>query len=135
LYDVVVSKLQSHGFEAIGVDLVTVGKLLKEPAKPMEDNAAHIHEVATRYIDEGKDVIVFMNYHAGIPGSQAVNGLVKKDREAAGKKGGVVGLVYLSSFIITEGESLQSSMGTGAGGLLIMQVHVSVPWRILQFAQ
>jgi len=68
-YDVVVSKLQSHGFEAIGVDLVTVGKPSNEPAKTMEDDAAHIHEVATRYIDKGKDVIVVMNSYAGIPGS------------------------------------------------------------------
>jgi len=117
------------------MDLITVGKPLKEPAKTMEDDAAHIHEVVTRYIDEGKDVIVVMNSYAGIPGSQAVKGLVKKDRKATGKKGGVVGLVYLSSFIIAEGESLQFSMGTGAGGLPdYVQVHVSVPWRILQLS-
>ena len=63
-----------------------------------------------------------------------MKGLVKKDREAAGKKGGVVGLVYLSSFIIAEGESLQSSMGTGAGGLPdYVQVHVSISRRMLRF--
>lgn len=47
-----------------------------------------------------------MHSYGGAPGSEAVAGLSKKERQARGKKGGVVRLVYLAAMALEEGFEL-----------------------------
>ncbi|KAG5768734.1 hypothetical protein H9Q72_003806 [Fusarium xylarioides] len=50
-------------------------------------------------------------------GSQAVRGLSKKEREQAGKKGGVISLIYVSAVTPVEGKTTLDMMGTDSKNL------------------
>ena len=91
----------------------------------MEDDAARIHGIAEKLLDNGKDVVFAMNSYGGIPTTQACHGLSRKEREAAGKPGAVVGLVYLSALLVQEGQSLAESLSSGNGLPDYLQVDVS----------
>lgn len=58
----------------------------------MLEDAARIRDEFTRQADQGNNVILIAHSYAGVPTSTAVAGLSVKDRAAAGKKGGVVGV-------------------------------------------
>ena len=60
---------------------------------------------------EGKDVVIVMHSYGGIPGSGAAIGLGKATRKQEGRKGGVVGLVHSSGFVLSEGLSCADGQG------------------------
>jgi hypothetical protein len=68
-------------------------------------------------VDEGKDLVVLMHSYGGMYGSQAVQGLSKKEREQAGKKGGVTALIYVSAVTPIEGKTTLDMMGTDSKNL------------------
>lgn len=108
-WDVVIDKLHDAGYEALAVELQTVSPPSTAPAKTMADDAAHIHGVVEALADDGEDVVLVMSSYGGIPGTQAVKDLSRKERQAQGKKGGIAALVYVSSLLINEGESSTDS--------------------------
>lgn len=61
--------------------------------------------------DEGKDVLVFMYSYGGMPGAAAATGLAKSQRAQEGLPGGVIGLLFLASFIVPEGLSCAGLQG------------------------
>ncbi|KAJ4322398.1 hypothetical protein N0V84_004869 [Fusarium piperis] len=65
-------------------------------------------------VEAGKDVIVMMHSYGGMYGSQAVQGLSKRERQQSGKKGGVISLVYVSAVTPVEGKTTLDMMGTDA---------------------
>ncbi|KAI6363898.1 hypothetical protein MCOR25_005748 [Pyricularia grisea] len=65
----------------------------------MLEDAARIRDELTRQADQGKNVILIAHSYAGVLTSTAVAGLSVKDRAAAGKKGGVVGVPVQGQFI------------------------------------
>ena len=60
---------------------------------------------------DGKDVIVYTHSYGGIPGGGAAHGLSKSTRSLQGKTGGVVGLIYMSAFVVPQGQSLLEYLG------------------------
>ena len=60
---------------------------------------------------DGKDVVLICHSYGGVPGGAAAYGLSKISRAKEGKKGGVIGLIYMCGFIITEGSSLLGMLG------------------------
>ncbi|KAI9925301.1 hypothetical protein MW887_006228 [Aspergillus wentii] len=72
-----------------------------------------ITTTTTPFIDAGQDVILFMHSYAGMPGSAAaaVTDLAKPSRSRQGKKGGILGLVFLAGFLVPEGVSCTGAQG------------------------
>lgn len=62
-------------------------------------------------LDQGKDVVVFAHSYGGVVGGAAAAGQSKVSRTAAGKLGGVIGLVYCVGNIVREGETLLQAVG------------------------
>ena len=60
---------------------------------------------------EEKDVVIVMHSYSGIPGSGAATGLGKATRKQEGRKGGLVGLVHSSGFVLPEGLSCADGQG------------------------
>ena len=60
---------------------------------------------------EQKDVVIVMHSYGGIPGSGAATGFGKAARQQQGRKGGVVGLVHSSGFVLAEGLSCADGQG------------------------
>lgn len=57
--------------------------------------------------EEGKDVVLLMHSYGGSPGNGSAVGLSKEARERDGKKGGVVGLVFVSAYVAKEGPNIR----------------------------
>ena len=62
---------------------------------------------------DGKEIVMLSHSYGGMPGGGAAYGLSKAFRTQQGDKGGLIGLVYMSSFIVPNGESLKSYLGGG----------------------
>ncbi|KAK5944361.1 hypothetical protein PMZ80_003642 [Knufia obscura] len=88
----------------------------KRPTAKLEDDALYIREVIWAYLTQGKDVVLVMNSYGGLPGTEAIKDLPSRSSLAAEmvtdvRKGAVVGMIYLSSFLPYPGDSLRSMMG------------------------
>lgn len=70
------------------------------------DDAEHIRKTYLNdLVAQGKEIIIVMHSYGGIPGTECVKGLARRDLAAQGKNGGVVSLIYLSAFLVPAGES------------------------------
>lgn len=65
---------------------------------------------------DGKDVVIVMHSYGGIPGSGAAKGYGKAARKLAGRKGGVIGLIQISGFVLPEGLSCADGQGGSLPG-------------------
>ncbi|KAJ9294966.1 hypothetical protein DTO271G3_6528 [Paecilomyces variotii] len=104
----VINKLKALGYETHALLLPSVGG---EGIVTATDDADFIRKTTASLVEEGKDVLMVMHSYGGIPGTESTKGLLKKERELEGKKGGIVGLVYMTAFLLPEGQSLGSFLG------------------------
>jgi pimeloyl-ACP methyl ester carboxylesterase len=91
----------------------------------MADDAAFFHGIVEELADQGKDVVLVTHSYGGVVGTEASKGLSKSERTEAGKDGGLVRLVYLTSVVPTPGNSLGDLMGT----LLPTYIKIDVSWK------
>lgn len=124
LWDTVVDELHNAGYDTLAVEIQTVGPPSTAPAKTMADDAAHIHGIVEALANEGRQVVVVMSSYGGIPGTQAVKGLTRKERQEQGKGGGVAGMVYISSLLVNEGECSEESFAVFASPHEFLRVSV-----------
>lgn len=123
-YDTLIAALHALSYPAVVSDLPSASRLPPAPAASMADDAAHFHGIAESLADEGRDIVIVTHSYGGVPGTEAAKGLAKVDREAEGKKGGVIRLVYLTSIVPAVGGSLVSTMGPVGEAITI---NVCVP--------
>ncbi|KAF7587439.1 hypothetical protein BBP40_007235 [Aspergillus hancockii] len=78
------------------------------------DGANYIRETYLNdLVSQGKEVIIVMHSYAGMPGTESVKGLGRKDLALQGKNGGVVGLIYQSTFLVPARASIESFLPSG----------------------
>jgi pimeloyl-ACP methyl ester carboxylesterase len=73
----------------------------------MADDAAHFHNIAEKLADQGKDIVLVMHSYGGVVGTECSQGLSRTERKEAGKLGGIIRLVYLTSVVPEVGVSLR----------------------------
>ncbi|KAH6887136.1 hypothetical protein B0T10DRAFT_516115 [Thelonectria olida] len=105
--DLLLGKLEQAGFPAEAYSLRTVGN----PDAVVNDDSQYMRSVIIPHLDEDKDVIFIMHSFAGFAGSAAMSNLSRKSRESRGEKGGIIGVVYLSAFVPSEGVSALDMLG------------------------
>jgi hypothetical protein len=88
-YNPFVSQLTAHKYGVVVADLPFVGGKI---AATMTDDAQAIQAVTSKVAGEGKDIVLIIHSYCGVPGTGIAHGVTKKEREALGKKGGVVAL-------------------------------------------
>lgn len=98
------------GYEASITPLLSAGKRDGHPPATMEDDAQHIRKANEALLKQGKDVVLVMHSYGGIPGTESVEGLLKTEREAGGKAGGIIRLVYLTALAPEVGRSINDVM-------------------------
>lgn len=109
-YKSLVTALQESKFEVCTKKLPSVGS-----QKPFEQSVANDAsfietELLLPLANAGKDIILLMHSYGGCPGADAAKGLSKSERKAAGKQGGIVGLIFMCAFVAAEGDSLKSKL-------------------------
>lgn len=102
VYDLLTSPIREKGYEFFPIQLPSVGV---SPGLPdFSADVAAIRSHVTKIIDQdNRDVVLVMHSYSAIPGTEAMGGLAKKERKAAGKKAGVIALVYLASIVPPKG--------------------------------
>ncbi|KAF3006147.1 hypothetical protein E8E14_006653 [Neopestalotiopsis sp. 37M] len=87
-----------------------------DPSEPkrtdVAGDAAAVRTVLERLVrDEGRDLVLVMHSYGGMPGSAAARGLGVADIRAEERKGGILGLVYVTAFIVPEDNSCAGMTG------------------------
>ena len=107
-YEPLTKVLSSHGFPSIALRLPTLGA--SPPDKDLYDDIDYISAQLEELVEQGgKEVIVIVHSYGGIPGSSAARPFVKEERTQQGKKGGVIGVLYISSWATPAGKTVMEA--------------------------
>ncbi|TLD09850.1 hypothetical protein PspLS_12035 [Pyricularia sp. CBS 133598] len=109
LYTEFVAVLKKHGVETVVISSPSVGRREGKPAASMMEDADEIVRVVGELLDAGKEVVLMAHSYGGIPAAQSMERLSVKQRTAAGKKGGVAKMAYLSAIALPLGGSNMDS--------------------------
>lgn len=97
--------LETHGYHVVGARLPSNRQTPPWGQTCLDDAAAVAARILTE-CDAGNDIVLVMHSYGGVPGSSAAKGLLKKDREAHGLKGGIIGLIYIAALVLDEGTKI-----------------------------
>ncbi|KAI0401346.1 alpha/beta-hydrolase [Xylaria palmicola] len=118
-YDPVVEAVSRHGYGIKALHIPSIGLPSgARPGKPptMYDDAAFIADHVTRLADTGHDILLITHSYGGTPATESVRGLSKSERLTQGKKGGIVGLAYMTSLVPEVGQPATTKAGTAPDG-------------------
>ncbi|KAJ5619236.1 hypothetical protein N7510_003220 [Penicillium lagena] len=94
--------MTANGFTTESAVLLSTGTV--SPGNPtMKDDIAAVRQHLQEVVAQGEDVLLVLHSAGGFIGSEAMQGLSKKQRKESGQKGGVVGIVFLSGAVFPEG--------------------------------
>ncbi|KAL8737028.1 MAG: hypothetical protein Q9181_002092 [Wetmoreana brouardii] len=110
-YEKFIASLESQGYAATATSLPSCDSQEPLTVSCSTDATAVRTHILSQLDDEGKDVILICHSYGGIPGAGGASGLSKRARVQEGKKTGVVGLVYVTGFVVPEKSSLLDIMG------------------------
>lgn len=103
-YKPLLSILESAGYPVTAPHLPSTQPI---PAiQSIDPDIEIVRAAITEQLDAGHDVILVTHSYGGVCGSQALQGLVKADRTAAGKTTGVTAMVGIAAILIEEGEAV-----------------------------
>lgn len=122
--DPIAKPLSDAGYTVRGIDLPSCGA--EPPLSEFGPDVDAISKAIAEEADRGQDVVVFMHSYGGIVGTESCRGLGKKERVAAGKKGGVVRLIYCTAFLVGEG-------GLSATGGEMMDIMLTFSPHLQEF--
>ncbi|KKZ61233.1 hypothetical protein EMCG_04151 [[Emmonsia] crescens] len=102
IFDPVLPFLHAAGYPTTAVYLPGLGV---SPGIPdLKPDAEAVNTVVGGLAELGRDVLVVAHSYGGVPTSQALEGLGKKERHAKGLAGGVVGLLFIAAHLPTKGK-------------------------------
>ena len=113
------AQLARAQYQSYHVDLPSIGGTTL-PLTGLAEDVAAVQSVVRGFADCGDEIILLCHSSGGVVGSNAVEGFDVATRKAAGKKGGVVRVVYLSAFMLPAGQSLLGMLG-----------GVPLPWMVV----
>ena len=105
------SQLNVAGFDTVSQRLPSCGSSDPQAQSVTIDAAFIAQDLLMPSINSGKEVVLVMHSYSGGPGAMAAKGLSIVERRAAGQKGGIIGLIFISAFIAQNGQSLLSGGG------------------------
>ena len=107
VYSHFAAELESLGYPTTTTSLPSVNSKSPQTATCTEDSNALRKELLSLIETDEKDVVILAHSYGGLPAGGAAHGLSKTND----KKGGVVGLIYMSAFVVPEGTSLLDYLG------------------------
>jgi pimeloyl-ACP methyl ester carboxylesterase len=107
-FDIIREQLHQRGWETEAVAYPSVGA--EPPTKGLVEDAAAVRAALEKLVNLGKDVVLVVHSYGGLVGQNAVEGLGRKQRQAAGERGGVINFVYLAAFVAPQGVSIKEML-------------------------
>ncbi|KAJ8121116.1 hypothetical protein ONZ43_g2353 [Nemania bipapillata] len=80
----------------------------RPPDSSVDADVKAVREAVRHLVDEGKEVVMLMHSYGGVPGTSALEGLTRKDRQAKDLPGGVVHLIYVAAFMLGLGQNIRT---------------------------
>lgn len=108
-YTPVIHKLNAQGYDTATAELASVG--LVPGLQTWADDISNIQKEIAALADAGKHIVVVAHSYGSLPAGEAIKGFLAREREAEGKKGGVVHFVYVSAFVLPPATSLMDALG------------------------
>ncbi|KAJ5891578.1 uncharacterized protein N7473_007806 [Penicillium subrubescens] len=109
VFDGITKKLNEHGYNCHTIAFPSIQQATT--VQDLRPDIAAVRAIVEPEVNAGREVIIVSHSWSGLPVASALDGLERSDLENAGKKGGVIKLVYLAAFIPQVGESLISAFG------------------------
>lgn len=114
-YHKLVSVLQAAPYNYIVHVLALPSNNGAQRPNTFDDDTAAVRSVVEPLVVAGHEVILLMHSYGGAVGGSSVEGLSRKERQAADQLGGVVHLVYLSAYLLKQGQSVWDVLVEGGG--------------------
>ena len=111
LYSSLLTLLRKSGYSATIPSLPSCDAQDPHNTTCSTDAEAIRKQIINSIESDGKDVVLICHSYGGVPGGAAAYGLSKTSRAKEGRRGGVIGLIYMCGFLITEGSSLLETLG------------------------
>ncbi|KAH9205857.1 Alpha/beta hydrolase fold-1 [Leptodontidium sp. 2 PMI_412] len=108
-FDGVREQLHNSGYKTVAHANPSFGGIA--PLKNLTDDISSLQDYIESIIDNGSNVVVVTHSYGGVVGSGAADGLGLAQRTAAGKKGGIIMMVYMAAFALPLGVSLLDAAG------------------------
>ena len=131
LYSSLITLLGKSGYSASVPSLPSCDAQHPRNATCSTDAEAIRRQIIDLIEPDGKDVVLVCHSYGGVPGGAAAYGLSKVARAREGKKGGVIGLIYMCGFLITEGSSLLGTLGGKHAPCVVENQVPMYPYLIL----
>ncbi|KAJ6195051.1 hypothetical protein J3E72DRAFT_387728 [Bipolaris maydis] len=120
-YDAIATPLRSKGYDiqVLEPPCYPAGYERKSDGAPpnMYADARYINEHVEKLADEGKEVVLVAHSYGGVPATESLKGVTKKEREQQGKPGGVVRIGYLTALAPRLGETAFQVLGDQGGAV------------------
>lgn len=129
LYGDFVSRLQEAGYGAVVATYPSCESQSPKTATCEQDTKVLRQQCLSLIEDGGQNLLLVCHSYGGIPGGGAACGLSKEERLQEGKQGGIIGLVYMSAFVVPEGSSLLDFLGGKHAPYLVPDTVNLVPIR------
>ncbi|CAL8584119.1 hypothetical protein XPA_009724 [Xanthoria parietina] len=107
-YKLLTKQLESYGYPVVSERNPSCNSANPTAESAAKDAAFIRSNVIMPQINAGKEVILAMHSYGGLPGAAAGKGLSKKEMTAAGRPGGIIGLIFICALVVKEGDSLLS---------------------------
>lgn len=118
MYYPIQDAIKAQGYECFVNNLPSASRNPPEEPATLEDDAVFIRGVIEKIADQGKDIVVIAHSYGGVVATEAAKGVVKADRQANGKRGGIVKIAYLSAIVLPVGGSNFKNQGDPPAALV-----------------
>ncbi|KAH7123719.1 hypothetical protein B0J11DRAFT_506776 [Dendryphion nanum] len=112
-YSTLAESLPSTGHRVLAPELASDWSF-KPLGETVEVDVEALRNNILQQVNAGNEVVLVMHSYGCIVGGAAVKGLSKKQREAEGEKGGVVGLIFIAGFLVDGGMSVKDTLPGGS---------------------
>lgn len=101
-YQKFVSALATRSYDLIVPSLPTIDDT-QSPTADLYTGITFIYYLISDLVSQGKLIIILMHSYGGQVGSNALSEFAVSTRKAQGQSGGIIHLLYISSFMMLEG--------------------------------
>ncbi|KAI1191192.1 alpha/beta-hydrolase [Nemania serpens] len=104
-YAKLTAALESSGFE-VHISALPSVKDVRPPEGDLSSDTASIRDYAEQLVSGGRTIVALLHSYGGQVGSNALHGLGVEARSAQGLQGGILHLIYMTAYAVTEGTSM-----------------------------
>ncbi|KAK4888852.1 hypothetical protein LTR27_012313 [Elasticomyces elasticus] len=109
-FELLVPALSYHGYKTLTASLPST-QSMDLPPRDLSDDTAAVRDAVLTELDQGNDVVVVAHSYGGCVANNALEGLDRRARTAAGHKNAVTAIVFLCAAPLPVGTTFLAAIG------------------------